>query len=316
MSDDRAWHRGPRRGASRSPHTARAASGRDRTGWWVAGALVLAFTVAVAATLYALTPGEPAPAPQGKAPEQPPAGWRLVWSDEFDGPAGPPDPAKWNLVDDHLGYNNELEYYTPRNAVVDGQGRLVITARSDDAGGYDCSPRVCAATSARLFTAGKFAQRYGRIEARIKLPEGQGMWPAFWARRSPQGSGRGEIDIMEHLGREPDTVHGSLHGEQGYDEQNTYRLPGGGRFADDFHVFAADWYPDRISFLVDGQVYATEHKADAPPGGWDFDVPYYLLLNLAVGGDWPGPPDSTTRFPQQLIVDHVRVYASATDPPR
>ncbi|UBU13775.1 glycoside hydrolase family 16 protein [Nonomuraea gerenzanensis] len=282
----------------------------------MAGALVLTFSLAVAATLYAVSPPEPAAVPAERTPEQVPAGWRLVWADEFDGPAGPPDPAKWNLVDDHLGYNNELEYYTPRNAAVDGRGRLVITARSDDAGAYDCSPRVCAATSARLFTAGKFVQRYGRIEARIKLPEGQGMWPAFWARRSPQGSGRGEIDIMEHLGREPDTVHGSLHGEQGYDEQNTYRLPGGARFADDFHVFAADWYPDRISFLVDGQIYATEHKADAPPGGWDFDVPYYLLLNLAVGGDWPGPPDATTRFPQQLIVDHVRVYAAATDPPR
>ncbi|GAA2208719.1 glycoside hydrolase family 16 protein [Nonomuraea monospora] len=308
MSDDRAWHRDPRHGASRSPHTARAASRRDRTGWWVAGALVLTFTLAVAATLYVV--GD-----RDTAEEREPRGWRLVWSDEFDGPAGPPDPAKWNLVDDHLGYNNELEYYTPRNAAVDGHGRLVITARSDDAGSYDCSPRVCAATSARLFTAGKFAHRYGRIEARVKLPMGRGMWPAFWARRSPQGSGRGEIDIMEHLGHEPDTVHGSLHGEQGYDRQNTYRLPGGGSFADDFHVFAADWYPDRISFLVDGQVYATEHKADAPPGGWDFDVPYYLLLNLAVGGDWPGSPDATTRFPQHLIVDHVRVYA-ATDPPR
>ncbi|NRQ32314.1 glycoside hydrolase family 16 protein [Nonomuraea sp. NN258] len=266
--------------------------------------------ILTAATLTVVISREP-PAPGRDSGQE----WRLVWSDEFDGPVGPPDPAKWNLVDDHLGYNNELEYYSPRNAALDGRGNLVITARDDDAHLRDCSPRVCAATSARLFTAGKFAHRYGRLEARLKLPVGQGMWPAFWARRSPQGSGRGEIDIMEYLGHEPGTVHGNLHGERGYDAVNSYRLPGGARFSDDFHVFAADWYPDRISFLVDGQVYATEHRSAAPPGGWDFDVPYYLLLNLAVGGDWPGPPDDTTRFPQRLVVDHVRVYA-ATGPPQ
>ncbi len=245
-----------------------------------------------------------------------PTGWRLVWADEFNGGAGPPDPAKWNVVEGHLGHNNELEYYSPHNVALDGQGHLVITARADDAATYDCGKRACAASSARLFTDGKFSRRYGRLEARVKLPKGQGMWPAFWAKRAPQGSGRGEIDIMEYIGGTPDTVYGSLHGDNGFDVVNPHKPSGGAGFADDFHVFAVDWYPDHISFLMDGEVYATQRKTDTPPGGWAFDTPFFLLLNLAVGGDWPGPPDKTTKFPQRMLVDYVRVYANAaTDPP-
>ena len=236
--------------------------------------------------------------------------WRLTWSDEFSGAVGAPDPAKWTLVTGHLGYNSELEYYTPKNATLDGRGHLVITARDDDASQYDCSPRKCAATSARLFTEGKFAQTYGRLEARIKLPRGQGMWPAFWALRSSQGSGRGEIDVMENIGKEPKKIHSSLHGEKDYNSTKSHELTGDRALADDFHVFAADWFPDHISFSMDGHVYTTRRKADAPRGNWTFDQPFYLLLNLAVGGDWPGAPDSTTHFPQQMTVDYVRVYSA------
>jgi len=137
------------------------------------------------------------------------------------------------------------------------------------------------------------------------------MWPAFWALRAPRGSGAGEIDIMEHIGSKPRTVYSSLHGTEnrGYDPVSSLTLPKGHAFADDFHTFAADWYPDRISFSVDGQVYSTQEKAKAPPGSWAFDQPYYLLLNLAVGGNWPGSPDSTTVFPQYMVVDYVRVFA-------
>ncbi|MGI8330054.1 glycoside hydrolase family 16 protein [Actinomadura scrupuli] len=256
-----------------------------------------------------LTSGSDEPVP----PQDQGRTWRLTWSDEFDGVAGAPDPAKWTLVNGHLGYNGELEYYTPRNAAVDGRGHLVITARNDDAWQYDCSPRKCAATSARLFTAGKFSQTYGRLEARIKVPRGQGMWPAFWALRSPEGSGRGEIDVMENIGREPKRIHGSLHGENGYDATKSHELPGHQALADDFHVFAADWFPDHIAFSVDGRTYSVKHKADEP-GGWNFDQPFYLLLNLAVGGDWPDAPDSTTVFPQQMVVDYVRVFSAAPAP--
>jgi beta-glucanase (GH16 family) len=235
---------------------------------------------------------------------------RLTWSDEFDGAAGPPDPARWRLVDGHLGYNNELEYYRPENAVLDGLGSLVITARGDNAGQFDCKPRTCAATSARLYTEGLFTQKHGRFEARIKLPRGQGLWPAFWARRTDPDAGRGEIDVMEMIGQDPNAVHGSLHGG-GFDTTDTFRLPKGQDFSDAFHVFAADWRPDQISFSVDGKVYATRRKKAAPPGGWDFDRPFFLLLNLAVGGDWAEAPDASTLFPQQMSIDYVRVFSDA-----
>ncbi|WP_344449809.1 glycoside hydrolase family 16 protein [Actinocorallia aurantiaca] len=234
-----------------------------------------------------------------------PPGPGLVFSDEFDGPAGPPDLDKWNLIDGHLGYNDELDYYRPENAALDGRGRLVITARDDNAHLFDCRPRRCAATSARLTTEGRFTFTYGRIEARIKVPGGQGMWPAFWARRDPPDAGRGEIDVMEILGRDPGAVHSSLHGDRDLDVTDTYRLPDGQDFAGDFHVFAAEWRKDGICFSVDGLTHACRKKAATP--GWEFDRPYFLLLNLAVGGDWAEGPDKSTKFPRHMLVDYVRV---------
>ncbi len=170
-------------------------------------------------------------------------------------------------------------------------------------------------TSARLETKGKFEQRYGRIEARIRIPSGQGMWPAFWMLGNDIDKAGwpacGEIDIMENIGKEPSTVHGTLHGV-GYTPAGVsaaFTLPDGKKFADDFHVFAAEWEPRQIRFYVDGVLYATDIPENAPAGAiWPFEHPEFLLLNLAVGGEWPGYPNDKTHLPQQMLVDYVRVY--------
>jgi beta-glucanase (GH16 family) len=235
------------------------------------------------------------------------------WSDEFDGPANAlPDSAKWTYDLGGGGWGNqELETYTnqPQNVHLDGGGHLVIHV-----------DRVGSSyTSARIKTQGLFTAQYGRVEARIRLPFGQGIWPAFWMLGGnfpgtpwPQC---GEIDIMENVGREPSIIHGSVHGP-GYSGGNSvtglYTLPGGARFADDFHVFAIQWSPQTITFSVDGVAYKTVTPASLPPGAsWVFDKPFFLILNVAVGGTWPGSPDATTQFPQEMIVDYVRVIAAS-----
>ncbi|WP_020494653.1 glycoside hydrolase family 16 protein [Sciscionella marina] len=242
---------------------------------------------------------------------------RAGFTDDFDGPAGAgADGAKWqNETGDGVD-NHERQWYTSgtANAALDGKGNLVITAKKENPGGYQCWYGACQYTSARLNTAGKFTMKYGHAEARMKLPRGQGMWPAFWMLGEDIGSAGwpncGEIDVMENVGFEPGSVHGTLHGP-GYSGDkgltSTYSLPNGQAFADDFHTFAADWSPDAVKFSVDGKVYATKTKADAGGNRWVFDHPFYLILNLAVGGDWPGDPDANTRFPQQLVVDYVHV---------
>jgi beta-glucanase (GH16 family) len=168
-----------------------------------------------------------------------------------------------------------------------------------------------------LKTQGLFSQSYGRFEARIKIPAGQGMWPAFWMLGNNITSAGwptcGEIDIMENIGKEPGTVHGSLHGPSSAgptsDLTSGFSLPAGQNFADNFHLYAAEWEPGVVRFYVDANLYATFNQSQWPAGGtWVFDHPFFLLLNFAVGGNWPGPPDSTTVFPQQMLVDYVRVY--------
>lgn len=245
----------------------------------------------------------------------------LAFSDEFDGAAGtPPDPAKWtHEVNGDGGGNNELQYYTDStdNAALDGEGHLVITARRENPADYQCWYGTCEYTSARLNTASTFTQAYGHIEARIKVPRGQGLWPAFWMLGDNIGEvgwpNCGEIDVLENIGREPSTVHGSLHGP-GYSGGNpitgSYTLPNGEVFADDFHTFAVDWTPDQISWSVDGAVYQAHTPAETNGNPWVFDHPFFLILNVAVGGNWPGPPDDTTQFPQQMLVDYVRVTTS------
>lgn len=237
----------------------------------------------------------------------------LVWSDEFNGPDGSaPDAHKWTIVNDGSGFgNHELEYYrdSPANVHIE-KGMLVITARKQAYKGH-------AYTSARLESSGHFEVKYGRIEARIKVPRGQGIWPAFWmlgANYKSVGWPRcGEIDIMENVGFEPSKVHGSLHGP-GYSGNGSltgvYTLPGKERFSDGFHDFAVEWEPGTIRFYVDNVLYETQSAAHLPAGGqWAFDHPFFVLLNVAVGGDWPGAPDGTSTFPASMLVDYVRVYS-------
>jgi beta-glucanase (GH16 family) len=235
------------------------------------------------------------------------------WSDEFDGPASTlPNSAKWTYDLGGGGWGNqELETYTsdPANVHLDGNGHLVIHV--DRAGSTY--------TSARIKTQGRFSAQYGRIEARIRLPFGQGIWPAFWmlgadypATPWPQC---GEIDIMENVGREPSVVHGSVHGpgySGGSSISSAYTLAGGAKLSDDFHVFAIDWAPQSIAFSVDGVVYRTVRPGSLPSGApWVFDKPFFLILNVAVGGTFPGSPNATTEFPQEMIVDYVRVTAAS-----
>jgi beta-glucanase (GH16 family) len=247
----------------------------------------------------------------------------LTWSDEFNGPAGTaPDSARWGRdIGGHGWGNNELEYYTnsTSNAAMDGNGNLVITARRENPAGYSCHYGSCQYTSARLLTRDRFSQAYGRFEARIRIPRGQGIWPAFWMLGSDIGSNpwpnSGEIDVMENIGREPNTVHGTLHGP-GYSGGSAvgaaYSLPGGQAFADGFHTFTVDWAPDSVTWYVDGNQYSRRTPADLGGNRWVFDHPFFLILNVAVGGSWPGNPDASTTFPQQMLIDYVRVYAWTT----
>jgi beta-glucanase (GH16 family) len=238
----------------------------------------------------------------------------LVWQDEFDGPAGqPPDTiTKWRYdVGTNWG-NFQLEYDTnrPENVSLDGNGHLTIVARREDYLGS-------AYTSARINTRGRFEQTRGRFEARMKLPSGQGLWPAFWLLGADFGTVGwptcGEIDIMEYRGQEPRIVHGALHGP-GYSGGSAltsqFELTQGA-FDTDFHVFAVDWTTDRITWLVDGIAYRSVTPADLPPGTtWAFDHPFFVILNVAVGGSYVGGPSASTSFPQTMTVDYVRVYAA------
>jgi beta-glucanase (GH16 family) len=247
-----------------------------------------------------------------------PDGWRLVWSDEFNQPDGSaPDPAKWGYDTGGNGWGNkELEYYTSRtnNARIEG-GKLVIEALHENFGGKNI-------TSARLLTKGKSSWTYGRFEARMKIPRGQGVWPAFWLLSTNIGSVGwptcGEIDIMENIGREPGMVHGTVHGP-GYSGDHgiggPMTLPAGTAVADDFHVFAVECQPGSIVWFMDGKSYFSLTPAQLPEKTrWVFDQPKFILLNLAIGGAWPGNPDATSTFPQRMIVNYVRVYEKSPSP--
>ncbi len=254
----------------------------------------------------------------GKGAAQQP--WKLTWSDEFNGKAGAPvDPGKWTAETGGSGWGNqEREYYTnsPKNAFHDGQGSLVIKVLKDGSD-LHCWYGDCQYTSARLVTRGKLEQKYGRFEARLKIPFGQGIWPAFWMLGADIGSvgwpGSGELDIMENIGREPNTVHGTIHGP-GYSGGSgigtQLSLKTGKRFADDFHLYAVEWEPEAIRWYVDDTLYQTRTPKDVPAGKrWVFDHPFFVLLNVAVGGGWPGYPDETSSFPQTMTADYLRVYS-------
>lgn len=249
--------------------------------------------------------------------------WRLVWSDEFQQPNGTqPNPSRWGYDTGGGGWGNqELESYTARtnNARIEN-GMLVIEALKEEFQGNDGIPRHY--TSARLKTEGKFATTYGRIESRIRIPHGQGIWPAFWLLGTNIGTVGwptcGEVDILENIGREPNVVHSTVHGP-GYSGGNglghAYVSPNGHPFSDDFHLYAMEWSPGVMRFLVDNQAFFTVTPASLPAGtSWVYNGPEFILLNVAVGGPWPGSPDASTVFPQKMLIDYVRVYAAAAAP--
>jgi beta-glucanase (GH16 family) len=242
--------------------------------------------------------------------------WELVWSDEFEGDAGSSiDQSKWNfeIGTGNNGWGNgERQYYTDRteNASLDGEGNLVITAREETFNGSNY-------TSARITTQNKLEFTYGRIETRLKTPFGTGLWPAVWLLGIPM-EGQiwpeiGEIDIMELRGQAPTVVASTLHGP-GYSAGNgiskDYRL-NDSRFDTEFHVFAAEWFENKINFYVDGVFYHTIEKEEIENRGneWVYNDPFFLILNVAVGGGYVGPPNSSTRFPQTMTIDYVRVYS-------
>jgi beta-glucanase (GH16 family) len=239
----------------------------------------------------------------------------VTFEDTFDGAAGTsPDASRWVFDIGGEGFGNEqLEYNTdrPQNASLDGEGHLVITARRENFEGNSY-------TSSRMTTATRFAQAYGRFEARIKVPGGQGIWPAFWLLgdniETVTWPACGEIDILELRGQQPNVVYGSLHGP-GYSGggaiNQSFTLPVGQSFADDFHVFAVEWEPERIRFFVDDSLYQTVTPATLGNREWVFDHPFRIIVNLAVGGNFVGSPDATTVFPAALVVDSIRVTAGA-----
>jgi len=237
-------------------------------------------------------------------------GWELAWSDEFAQTDGSvPNPDNWGYDLGGSGWGNgELQYYTrsTNNARIES-GHLVIEAHQESMGGRSF-------TSARLVTKRKWAWTYGRIEARIKVPSGQGMWPAFWMLGADIDAvgwpACGEIDIMENIGREPRIVHGTIHGpgysgSGGVGGSHTVQT----NLANAFHVFAVEWEPNVIRWYLDDHHYFTATQDSIGNSTWAFDDRHFILLNVAVGGGWPGPPDETTVFPQRMEVDYVRVYA-------
>lgn len=239
----------------------------------------------------------------------------ITMADEFD-VDGAPNNAIWNFdIGDGTANglpagwgNNELQYYTdrPENVVVQN-GILIITAREESFSGSSY-------TSARLLTKGKFDQQYGRWEARIRLPYGKGIWPAFWLLGDDNDGTEiwpqiGEIDIMEYLGDEPTVTFGTVHGpgySGGQSISKSYELEND-RFDTGFHIFGIEWGPEYINFYVDDVLYNQITPEDVP-GEWVFDDSFYIILNMAIGGALPGSPNAETEFPQRMLVDYVRVY--------
>ncbi len=274
--------------------------------------LILLFNTLAACTPAATPVPTPTVPPATATPsptEIPPLpGWNLVWHDEFDGDKI--DTKNWTYDLGGGGWGNgEMEVYTnrPENARTEN-GLLIIEAHKDKNAnnGFDF-------TSARLKTQGLQSFKYGRIEARIKVPVGKGFWPAFWMLgdniTSVGWPDCGEIDIMEHMGKEPDLILGTMHGP-GYSgalgltkwNRQTYNI------ADDFHTYAIEWDTDQISWFYDGVKYSTYTRADVGDRKWVFDQPFFIILNLAIGGTLGGLVPPTTEFPAQYQIDYVRVY--------
>lgn len=279
--------------------------------------LSLAAAQATSAQSSSAQPSSPTVSSLQPVPTDP--AWTLVWSDEFNGKAGvQPSDTFWNYNignEEASGWGNrELEYYTrdPANVRLDGQGNLEIRALKNVADLWCFNGDACPYTSARLTTFGKVAFEYGKVEARVQVPAGVGYWPAFWMLGSGEGSwpNNGEIDIMEWLGRTPTTVYGTLHGP-GYSADKGLSTPKElpEVVSKGFHTFAVIKRPSEIVWLLDGQPYKRVTPTDLPAGTqWVFERPSYLLLNLAVGGNWSGPVGAQTVFPGVMKVDYVRIW--------
>lgn len=247
----------------------------------------------------------------------------LIWSDEFDGDVINESTWNFNIGNGcpHLCFwgNNELQYYKKENAFVEN-GYLIIEARRENV--VDpTTGRTHEYTSARLDTISKFKVMYGRIEVRAKLPSGKGLWPAIWMlgeewtlENAKAWPSCGEIDIVELIGSDPATIHGTVHAPFCYGARGVtshFSLPKGRSFSDDFYVFAVEWTSEYIAWFVDDQLYHVVTRKEMELRGckWVFDKPFHIIINVAVGGYWPGPPDSTTPFPVRMYVDYVRVYS-------
>jgi beta-glucanase (GH16 family) len=249
----------------------------------------------------------------GASQSLPKRNWTLVWSDEFnENLVSSPKSSNWSndIGNGPDGWGNqELQYYTDRLDVIatDGKGILNIIAKKENLGGKEF-------VSGRIKTKNKFSQKYGRIEARIKTPFGPGIWPAFWMMGSNIDTVNwpncGEIDILELKGHQPSTIYGTLHGP-GYSGGNaksgSYSLKND-KFDNDYHIFAVEWFEDRVDFFVDDYMYNRISKSDLGTNKWVFDQPFYIIMNLAVGGNYVGFPNVNTSFPQTMQIDYVRVY--------
>jgi beta-glucanase (GH16 family) len=242
----------------------------------------------------------------------------IVWQDEFNGAAGTSvDGSKWKFDTGGSGFgNNELQNYTTSTSNVrqDGQGHLAITARKENPNNAQCWYGTCQYTSGRILTADKFSQTYGRFEANIKIPKGQGIWPAFWMLGGNSWPNTGEIDIMENVGKEPNTVYGTVHGP-GYSGGAGVggNKVNGAPLSDAFHTYAVEWSPNLIKWFLDGQQFFSVDPSKINGNKWVFDHNFFMILNVAVGGNWPGSPDGSTQFPQTMLVDWVRVSAWNND---
>lgn len=284
-------------------------------------------TALVAGVLAIVLAGCGAPSPPPSPTSTPPSsafpvpsGWKVTFDDEFDGRAGKaPDSRYWHPDHGGTGWGNqELQYYTPSgNAFLDGQGHLVLEARTQSGGIRSCWYGPCRYTSGKEITyrgdSALFSQRYGHFEVRMKMPEGAGLLAAFWLLGDnindvgyPES---GEIDVVETLGNQTGAIEQHAHAP-GLDFGSGFPLPTGQSISD-WHTYAVTWTPTEIDWEVDGQTTQTLTEQQAA-SRWDFDHPFYLLFSLAVGGNWPGPPDAGTQFPARMLIDYVRVFDKAS----
>lgn len=244
-------------------------------------------------------------------------GWSLAWSEEFDGTAGgPADPRTWRAETGGGGWGNaELQYYTggSENAFLDGASNLALVVRQPEPRLREDRYGGCGYTSARLISKDRVALRYGLVQARIQVPDGRGIWPAFWMLGQDIDTAGwpqcGEIDVMEILGHDPEVVHATIHGP-GYSGRAGVTASHRARasLAEAFHVYSVAWEPSRIRWYLDDQLYATVTPGGLRDRPWVFDHDFYLLINVAVGGTFPGNPDTSLTLPRTMLIDYIRHY--------